>query len=422
MTQKLKELLIEHLPKQGIKSSELVTVLTMQDVDENAKIRNSVVKELKTIKPGLTYFERGDVLVAKITPCFENGKGARTDCLKTKIGFGSTEFHVLRAADKASPIYIYYVTKTKKFRSTLENLMVGSAGHRRIPLESIKNYDLDVKHSYSEQVAIANVLSDTDSLIESLEKLIAKKQAIKTATMQQLLTGKIRLPQFAKHPDGTPKGAKQSELGEIPEDWSLVTLGSVGQFSKGSGVNKAEAHSGDIPCIRYGELYTLHHNVIRQFSSFISRSVATSAKRLLKGDILFAGSGETKEEIGKAAALVSEIEAYAGGDIVILSPRGCDSAFLGYCLNSSEVITQKSSLGQGDAVVHISANALSSIRVKLPNLHEEQRAISQVISEFDEEIRVINQRLLKAQHIKQGMMQQLLTGRIRLLQSEAVTA
>ncbi|GAB3228073.1 restriction endonuclease subunit S [Pseudaeromonas pectinilytica] len=78
--------------------------------------------------------------------------------------------------------------------------------------------------SLPEQTAIANVLSDSDALIDALEQLIAKKQAIKSATMQQLLTGRTRLPAFALRPDGTPKGYKPSELGEIPEDWEIYLI------------------------------------------------------------------------------------------------------------------------------------------------------------------------------------------------------
>lgn len=86
----------------------------------------------------------------------------------------------------------------------------------KLPLPGIK-----------EQTAIANALSDVDALISELEKLIAKKQAIKTASMQQLLTGRTRLPQFAFREDGTPKSYKQSELGEIPEDWEVIPLSSL---------------------------------------------------------------------------------------------------------------------------------------------------------------------------------------------------
>ena len=83
-------------------------------------------------------------------------------------------------------------------------------------------YYLNSRPPKQEQTAIANVLSDSDALIDALEQLIAKKQAIKSATMQQLLTGRTRLPAFALRPDGTPKGHKPSELGDIPEDWEIL--------------------------------------------------------------------------------------------------------------------------------------------------------------------------------------------------------
>ncbi len=95
-----------------------------------------------------------------------------------------------------------------------------------ITSNDVKEFKLPVP-TVEEQKAIATAVSDSDALIVSLEQLIAKKQAIKTATMQQLLTGRTRLPQFALRPDGTPKGYKSSELGQIPEDWDV---GGFGEF------------------------------------------------------------------------------------------------------------------------------------------------------------------------------------------------
>lgn len=181
-----------------------------------------------------------------------------------------------------------------------------------------------------------------------------------------------------------------------------------------SGVKKDESLSGDLPCIRYGEIYTRHNDWIKTFQSWISPEVAATAVRLKRGDILFAGSGETKEEIGKCVAFVAEHDAYAGGDIVILRPTDADPLFLGYYLNTEPVCRQKASRGQGDAVVHIGAAALATIDVRLPRLHE-QTAIATILSDMDAELAELQSRLAKARQIKQGMMQELLTGRIRLL-------
>jgi type I restriction enzyme S subunit len=169
--------------------------------------------------------------------------------------------------------------------------------------------------------------------------------------------------------------------------------------------------------VRYGEIYTTHDDCIREFHSWISQEVAATATPLEFGDLLFAGSGETKEEIGKCVAFLTAAEAYAGGDIVILRPKGVDPLFLGYALNVPYIARQKASLGQGDAVVHISAAALGQVCLALPSV-DEQTAIAAVLSDMDGEIAALERHRDKTRAIKQGMMQELLTGRVRLVEPE----
>ena len=246
-----------------------------------------------------------------------------------------------------------------------------------------------------EQRAIAGVLSDVDALIGSLDQLIAKKRDLKQATMQQLLTGQTRLPGFHG-------------------EWEVKQLGEVGRFAKGKGIRKDEVVAEGAPCIRYGEIYTHHHDYIRQFRSFIPRSIAEQSQRLQKGDLLFAGSGETAEEIGKCVAFLGDEEAYAGGDIVILTPTGHNSMYLGYLMNHASIVEQKAWMGQGDAVVHVSARHLAQLNVRLPK-DPEQTAIAEVLSDMDAELAALEQRRDKTRDLKQGMMQELLTGRVRLV-------
>ena len=238
-------------------------------------------------------------------------------------------------------------------------------------------------------------MSDTDALIDSLEQLLAKKRHLKQGTMQVLLTGAKRLPGFSG-------------------EWDIQNLGRLGTFLKGSGVSKDESHSGNLACVRYGEIYTRHDDYIKGFYSWISPQVARNATRLRCGDVLFAASGETKEEIGKCVAFVDDFEAYAGGDIVILRTEKADPLFLGYYLNTEPINRQKASRGQGDAIVHIGATALAGIEGVFPTLPE-QEAIAAILADADEEIAALGERLAKTRHLKQGMMQELLTGRIRLV-------
>ena len=247
-----------------------------------------------------------------------------------------------------------------------------------------------------EQKSIYEALSDVEQLIETLEKQISKKKAIQQGAMQELLTGKRRLPGF----EG---------------EWNKCKLGSLGVFMKGTGIRRNQSNSGSLPAVRYGELYTKHQNYVTSYFSHISEEVAANAKWVSRGDILFAASGETKEEIGKCAAIIHETDVYAGGDILIFRPATqLDPVFMGTLLNTADICKQRAEKGQGDAVVHIHADALNSINVMIPNI-EEQQAIAAILSDMDDEITELEQKLAKYRQVKQGMMQQLLTGKIRLV-------
>jgi len=247
-----------------------------------------------------------------------------------------------------------------------------------------------------EQRAIATALSDADALIESFDRLIAKKRAIKQAAMQQLLTGQTRLPGFTG-------------------EWETKRLGDIGILYKGQGIRRDNVSDEGVPCIRYGEIYTRYGDCLATPESRVPEAVAETAFPLRCGDILFAGSGETAEEIGMCVAYLGEQPAVAGGDIVVLRPNEGISAYLGRLLNHPTLAQKKARLGQGDAVVHISARNLAEIEVNLPK-QEEQTAIATVLSDMDTEIEALDRRRHKARQIKQGMMQQLLTGRVRLVE------
>ncbi len=188
------ELFENHLQRQTLQKDELISFVGMQDVSGNGHLISHERLPFNKVKAGLTYFEKGDVLVAKITPCFENGKGCHTETLLTEIGYGSTEFHVLRAKKTADSKFIYYWTMKSSLRITLEAEMVGSAGHRRVPFSALQSYLIPCPVDKNEQSAIATILSDMDNELAALEQKLAKARAIKQGMMQQLLTGRIRLP------------------------------------------------------------------------------------------------------------------------------------------------------------------------------------------------------------------------------------
>lgn len=295
-----------------------------------------------------------------------------------------------------NPLFLSYILRTIDFQS--HSGKSGVPGVNRNDLHRL-TVRLPVPE---EQRVIAEALADVDGSIESINRLIIKKRAVKQAVTQQLLTGKTRLPGFSK-------------------EWKVCTIGDIGLFSKGRGIKRDDVSDDGVACIRYGELYTRYKDYIITPVSRIPQEIALTAQQVETGDLLFAGSGETAEEIGRCAAYIGEEKVYAGGDIIILKPTGQNSLYLGYLMNHETVAAQKARLGQGDAVVHISSRSLARIAIVLPPL-DEQNAIATVLFDMDDEIAALERRLEKTKAIKQGMMQELLAGKIRLLKHNVFTS
>ena len=179
-------------PKQDKISESQVVFLGMADISETGSVVSQRLVDFSHIQSGFTAFRRGDILIAKITPCFENGKGAYTDNLLSEHGFGSTGFHVLRTNSKVNAKYIFYHTVSEKFRKKLEREMTGSAGQKRVPAISIQKYKIFLPSS-NEQNFIIEILSTADHEIDLLQKSIDAEKQKKKALMQLLLTGKVRV-------------------------------------------------------------------------------------------------------------------------------------------------------------------------------------------------------------------------------------
>ena len=398
--QKLGELFEPSITRMKLKSDDSIAFVGMQDVSESAQLITQKVVKFHEVKSGFTFFGKGDVLVAKITPCFENGKGCIADNLITDVGFGSTEFHVLRANQNSVSKFIYYWTVNSTFRKKLELDMVGSAGHRRIPLSSIQNYLIPSPTTQAEQQKIATALSDTDALISELEKLIEKKQAIKTAIMQQLLTGKTRLPEFALREDGTPKGYKDSELGQIPEDWEVICLGDIGQALIGLTYSPNDT-------AEFGTLVLRSSNVQNSKLSFDNnvfvQMILPDRVIVKEGDILICVRNGSRQLIGKCALIDKKTEGAAFGAFMSVY-RTKSYGFIFYQLQSN-IIQNQINETMGATINQITNKDLNSFKIMQPLIEKERSAIYEKIKDFDEDINLDIKRLNKLKSIKQGLMQ-----------------
>ena len=161
-------------------------------------------------------------------------------------------------------------------------------------------------------------------------------------------------------------------LGEVPEHWKVAQLGRMGRFSKGSGGTKEDEITEGVPCIRYGDIYMHYKFFIRKSRSYISNEHANNYTRIRFGDVLFAGSGETIEEIGKSAVNLIVSEACCGGDIIIFRPSvSVDPQFMGYATDCPQAAYQKSCMGRGITVMHIYGDRLKYMWVALPPVSEQ---------------------------------------------------
>lgn len=267
-----------------------------------------------------------------------------------------------------------------------------------------------------EQTAIANVLSDTDALIIELEQLIAKKQSIKTATMQQLLTGRTRLPQYAKRPDGTTKNYKFSELGKIPEDWAISTIGDIADVKTGpfgSTLHEKDYVQDGTPIItveHLGKLGVTYNNLPMVGDKDKAR---LRSYQLSIGDIVFSRVGSIDRN-----ALIKSAESgwlFSGRLLRIrLLGRNNHAPYVSYHFHTEPFKKRVVEVAVGQTMPSLNTKILKNILILLPNSIEEQKDIATILSDIDAELKALEQKLAKFRDIKQGMMQQLLTGRIRL--------
>ena len=168
-----------------LKENLYVSFIPMSCVTDDGKITEMETKTYDEVKSGFTYFKEGDVLFAKITPCMENGKGAIAIGLYNKVGFGSTEFHVLRPIkEKCNSYWLYMVTMFSEFRLIAESNMTGSAGQKRVPVSFLENFKISVP-PIELQNEFADFFKQTDKSKLEIQKSLDKLEILKKSLMQQ---------------------------------------------------------------------------------------------------------------------------------------------------------------------------------------------------------------------------------------------
>lgn len=332
---------------------------------------------------GKYVFENGDIVYSKIRPYL------RKAILAKFSGLCSADMYPLKPADDVSAGFILAILLGHRFSKYAESISVRS-GIPKINRQELADFVFGLP-PFLEQHAIAEALSDVDALLDALDRLIIKKRDLKQAAMQQLLTGKTRLPGF--------HGA-----------WETKSLGEIGECLIGLTYRPSDVRS-------YGTLVLRSSNVQEGTLRFDDNVFveADIPQRIMvrPGDILVCVRNGSRDLIGKSALLDERVVGMTFGAFMAVF-RTPNSQLL-HQIFQSEIVKRQVNEHLGATINQITNKSLNSFRVPLAPTEHEQRAIASVLSDMDAELSALEARRNKTLTLKQGMMQELLTGRIRLI-------
>jgi type I restriction enzyme S subunit len=303
------------------------------------------------------------------------------------------------------PLFVSYLLRTIDFHSHS-----GKSGVPGVNRNDLHGLDVS-RPPLPEQRAIAAALSDVDALIGALDQLIAKKRDLKQAAMQQLLTGQRRLLGFGL----TNRDYKQTEVGVIPEDWNVHTLRNCLSAPPDYGINApAVPFSDKLPAyIRITDI-TEDGRFFPENPASVKRSDA-DLYYLKEGDLVFARTGAS---VGKSYLYKpKDGKLVFAGFLIRVSPDSGKlvPAYLAGYVTTGAFWNWVRLMSMRSGQPGINGNEYGQLPIPLPPTIDEQRAIAAVLSDMDAEIAALEQRRDKTRALKQGMMQELLTGRTRLI-------
>lgn len=171
-----------------------VVFLPMEKISEYGVIDDSELRPISEVKNGLTGFAKNDVIIAKITPCFENGKGACLDDMQTNIGFGTTELIVLRPNKTTIPKFLYLITRTSYFRNLGKEVMTGSAGQKRVPVQFVSNFTVGLPDKKQQKDIVIYIETKTTAINKAIKRIKKEIDLIaeyRTSLISAVVTGKV---------------------------------------------------------------------------------------------------------------------------------------------------------------------------------------------------------------------------------------
>ncbi|MEN5118634.1 restriction endonuclease subunit S [Luteimonas sp. TWI662] len=358
----------------------LVSFLPMEAVGERGELDLSRTRQISDVLSGYTYFREGDVTFAKITPCFENGKGARMVGLHGGCGFGTTELTVARPnSDLLDSHYLDWVFRSMPFRNRGEAAMYGAGGQKRVPDEFVREFvcgwpDVD------EQISIARFLdretARIDALIAEQETLLALLAEKRQATISHAVTRGL-------DPNAPMKDSCIAWLGEVPAHWSILPIKWAIRSIEQGWSPQCEGHPAETPdewgvmkvgCVN-GGIFDPGEN-----KKLPSELQPMSVYALRSGDLLVSRAN-TRDLVGSAAVVPQDHPNLLLCDKLYrlrTDPNSCDPAFAAAFLGTPHARAQieLQATGASSSMLNIAQSTLLEMPLPLPSVSEQVEIIS----------------------------------------------
>lgn len=376
-TKRIKHICLMNPSKAEIRGTAAdlpVSFLPMEKVSEQGGLDLELIRPIGTVWQGFTYFRDGDVLVAKITPCFENGKGALAQGLENGIGFGTTELHVLRPKPLIAPRFLELVTRQHAFRNLGRTSMSGVAGQQRVSEAFISNFVVGIP-PLEEQRRIVSFLdremAKIDTLIAKKERLIELLQEKRVALISHAVTKGL-------DPTVPMKDSGNRWTGVIPQHWQLLPVRRIGKRVD-VGIAEAATHAYrdvGVPIIRSTNIR--RNQIDKNDLLFIDPVFADKnrTKYLSAGDLVTTRTGAN---LGMTAIVPPDLDSSQCFTLLVTTLRcGYEPRYFSYFMNSQAGQFYFSIESWGAGQHNLSVPIVKDMPVPVPPLDEQIRIVQYV--------------------------------------------
>lgn len=429
--------------RDDLADNDEVSFIPMKAVEEiSGKVDTSEIRPLEKVRKGYTYFEDGDVIFAKITPCMENGKTAVVEGLRNGVGFGSTEFHVARPGRGLSRDFLFYYLVQEGLRREAMRHMIGSAGQKRVPTPYFRQLAIPLP-PLAEQHRIVEKLEELFTKLEAGVDALKKTQTLlgkyRQAVLKAAVTGELSREWREQHPDVEPASALLEQVlserqlcteakqykapatpGEaffdsLPSTWVQATVDALSYEVRYGTSQKTAVDTEGVPVLRMGNIND--GQLVLDELKYLPHEHGEFPTLLLEpGDMLF-NRTNSYELVGKTAVFqgTPKLCSFASYLIRVRFLHGINPHFVSYFINSAvgrawinSVVSQQ--VGQAN----VNGTKLKAFTIALPPTEEQEHIVSMVealLSAMDA-ADSIKLELQRAERLRQAILKQAFTGKL----------